>query len=154
MAIRYTYKEYKDYPEATEISEFRERGKICLSAIALVLLIASIICLFLNFTETWPMIFVAIGSIAFFVYFFTKYDEVTEKKINKAIDKRRKMLKDIADSKYSCKYIKVLDEKKVGKCLVCGLSDKDLTLCEVKNDIGKRRVFICSECQNKYNSNS
>ena len=69
MAIRYTYKEYKDYPEATEISESRERGKIRLSSIVLVLLITSIICLFLNFTETWPMIFVAIGAIAFLFTF-------------------------------------------------------------------------------------
>jgi hypothetical protein len=150
MAIRYTYNEYKDFPEATEISESRERGKICFSAIALVLLIASFISLFIDFSGTWPMIFVAAGSIIFFVHLFTKYDEITDRKINKAIDKRKKMLKDIAESKYSCKHIKVLDERKFGKCLICKQSDKDLTLCEIKNDIGTRKIFICDDCQSKF----
>ena len=88
MALRYTYKVYDNFPEATEISESRERGAVCLSGIYGISLIASIICLIVDFSETWPMIFLGVASILSFLYLFYYYPRVTEQKIQKALVKR------------------------------------------------------------------
>ena len=152
--IRYTYKVYKDFPEATEISESRERNYVFLGDIYLLTLIASIICLIVDFSETWPMIFLAIASIASVYYLINYYPDVTEKKINKAIEKRLHMLEEIKNSKYVCKYIKILDSTKTGKCQICFAYDESLTLCKVKNDIGTRKIYLCDNCMNQYKDNS
>ena len=155
MAIKYWYKKYENYPEATEISESRERGKVCETGICIVLILASIIALlFFDIVETWPAIFMLIGAVLRFRYLCTRYDEITEEKIQKAISDRIIMLNDVANSTYKCKYIKQLNETKLGSCKICGLNEQSLLSCEIKNDIGKRKIFICSDCINKFKSNA
>lgn len=154
MALRYTYKVYDKFPEATEISESRERGFACLSVIHGLTLIASIICLVVDFSETWPMIFLGIASILSFIYLIYYYPSVTEKKIQKAIEKRKKMLQEISNSKYTCKFINCLNDVKSGKCQVCFTYNDYLGLYKVKNDIGMREIYLCQSCASKYKENS
>ena len=153
MAIKYTYTVYKDFPEATEISETRERIFAILCMLHPLTFIASIICLFVDFYATWPMIFLTILSILSILYLIRYYPVVTEKKIQKAINKRSKMLQEIKDSKYSCKYIKKLNKVKTGTCALCFSKNENIELCKVKNEIGTREIYLCRSCVSKYQDN-
>ena len=84
MAIKYqyTYTEYKDFPEATEISKSREGCVYPLFMLFSLALIASIIGLVLG---EWVAIFGLLISIAAFYYLFRIYPEITKRKIAKAI---------------------------------------------------------------------
>lgn len=150
MALRYTYKEYQDFPEATDISESRERGKACLLILGVVLIIASIICMIVDFSACWPMVFVLFGAILLFVYLFTKYDKITEHKIDKAITEKIELKEYAKNARFICDYIKPLGEKKIGKCLNCYKTQTSVTQCEIKNNIGKRNIPICDECLSNF----
>lgn len=153
MAIRYeyTYTEYKDFPEATEISKTREGCVYPLFMLFSLALIASIIGLLLG---ELVAILGLIASAAAFYYLFRIYPKVTERKIAKAIKRRLEMLDEIKNSKYKCKYIKVLDSTKNGTCFICFLKNKSLKLCKVKNNIGTREIYICESCMKQYQDNS
>ena len=102
----------------------------------------------------WSAIFGVIVSVAAFYYLFRIYPKVTERKIRKAINERIKLMEEIKNSKYKCKYIKVLNSEKCGTCFVCYLKNKDLKLCKIKNDIGTREIYICESCMKQYQDNS
>lgn len=153
MAIKYqyTYTEYKDFPEATEISKSREARVYPLFMLCCLSLVGFIIALIAG---EWSAIFGVIVSVAAFYYLFRIYPKVTERKIKKAIKERIELMEEIKNSKYKCKYIKVLNSEKCGTCLICYSKNKDLKLCKVKNDIGIREIYICESCKRQYEENS
>ena len=148
---QYTYTEYKDFPEATEISKSREAAWHPLSTICVFGVIASAVGLVVG---GWEAIFPLIISIYSTYYMFRIYPKVTERKIKKAIKERIELMKEIKNSKYKCKYIKVLNSEKCGTCFICYSKNKDLKLCKVKNDIGTREIYICESCKRQYEENS
>ena len=103
MAIKYqyTYTEYKDFPEATEISKSREARVYPLFMLCALLLLGSIIGIVLG---EWVAIFGLLISVADFYYLFRIYPKVTERKIEKAIKKRIKLIEKM--KKYKGEYIK------------------------------------------------
>ena len=151
MKYQYTYTEYKDFPEATAISQSREAAWHPLSTICVFVVIASAVGLVIG---GWEAIFPLIISIYGTYYMFRIYPKVTERKIKKAIKERIELMEEIKNSKYKCKYIKVLEPTKNGTCLVCFLKNKSLKLCKVKNNIGTREIYICESCMKQYQDNS
>lgn len=157
MKISYTYKEYANFPEATEISESRERTKrpkIIFLVIACFVMFNWLLGgMFETVFAYIAVILCLCASIAALVYMFTKYDEVTEKKIKKAIIARMQMMNEVADSKYKCKSLKTLGEAGVGKCLICYKKDVVLAKYRIKNNVGTRDLAICGECITKLQEN-
>ena len=87
IRFSYSYKEYKDYPEATEIS--KTRG-ILFTFYCIVLGFGVLSSIALLSIETWyEGIIGLILCIAGFVYLVTRYETVTERKIACAIFKRQ-----------------------------------------------------------------
>lgn len=152
MKYTYEYTKYKDFPEATEISKSREGSRFHLFGLDALLFIASVICLIVDFRGSWQMIFLLAISIGWFIYLVKYYDKVTEIKIQKAIRKRIEMMEDIASSTYRCKFVHVLGESMVGKCKICPAENSNLTLCKIKNDMGTRSIYVCSDCIRKFQS--
>lgn len=87
MKYSINYYEFKNCPEATEISKNRQTMQFYL-------LIACVACLFiclpLSFVDSadrWIAICGIIISVLGFVYLFTHYNKVTKRKIEKALSK-------------------------------------------------------------------
>lgn len=150
MKIYYNYTEYKDFPEATEISESRARNGTLLFMCCFLGLLMSFLLLF-SFPED---LISGILAILFFsaslIYLVKFYPKATERKIQKAIEDSIKLKEEIATSKYKCRYIKVLAEHTSGTCNVCYEKNRALTLCKIKNDIGTRKIYTCDCCIRKF----
>lgn len=154
MGIKYTYKKYEGYEEATNISYRREGMKVHAMGLCTFCFVFSIIAMCVDISKAWGFIFVTLASALWFVYLITKYDKVTENKIARAISKQEKeqyeLKKYIETSKYTCKEIKVCDKHSSGICAKCQQKNEVLTLCKVKNNIGVREIYICDNCIGKY----
>ena len=154
MAIHYKYRVYEDYPKATAISESRERGFACLTVLFSLGAIASVICLFADFSEMWPMIFVLIFFVLSLVYLCTYYQEVTERKIRKAIEEKDKLMEEIRNPSYACQSIKFVSSRNPGMCNMCLRKNVELAICEIKYRKGSNLMPICKDCISKFESNS
>lgn len=154
MAIYYKYRVYEDCPKATAISEFRERCFTCLSVLFGLGIIASVICLFADFSEMWPMIFVLIFCVLSSVYLCTHYQKVTERKIRKAIEEKNKMMEEIRNPSYSCQSIQLVSPRSPGMCNMCLRKNVELAICEIKYRKGSNLMPICKDCISKFESNS
>lgn len=55
--------------------------------------------------------------------------------------------------RYLCKSIIRKNESKLGKCMMCK-TDAELLLCDIKNNIGTRTLYICDECYKKFSKYS
>lgn len=154
MKYTYSYTKYEGYPEATEISESRERRKTPLILLNFWMVVLWLVLLFgVGFNTIWEYLLAILilgAPVASTVYVFTYYDKVTEKKINKAIKKRDIMEVEIAASKYKCKSLKLLDDIGTGKCWICYNKDVRVMRYRIKNDIGVRDIPICNDCVEKF----
>jgi protein-S-isoprenylcysteine O-methyltransferase Ste14 len=94
MRFQYTYKSYRGYPEATEISRDREEKKIPLTILSGLLVIVGLIALFVDFMNSWyiALCLLALGGLGIF-YIIKYYDIVTERKVKRAIKRRDEMIK-------------------------------------------------------------
>lgn len=161
MALHYRYTEYEDYPEATAISEFRSRGRVCLSQLFVWGIIINVLLLFaspmsvLDWIGSLSLIALCIGGLFYLIKY---YDAVTEKKIKKAIEKsiaeNKKTQEHLNASRYFCSGIAVSDKHSTCMCNVCYLPNVRTTLCEIKDPPHTRTTFICDSCINKFKSNA
>ena len=155
MKIRYSYTEYKDYPEATEISKLRG---ILFTFYSIALgfgFFNSIVLLTLDFIANW---YIGIPGIILcllgFWYLVTGYDEVTKRKIALAIERQNQQeTENELDEEYLCLYICRLENYKGGYCEKCSKNSRKLRECTVREKHGKNNVFICESCINKYMDN-
>lgn len=161
MRIRYRYKEYKDFPEATEISKERERRKANLEFLLPFEIIFTICMIVVAIIGMHPVsillsIFLLLSTV-YSVYTLRHYDKRTEDKINKVISdtiKEKVELKEyLTNSKYQCKNIVHKKEFKNGKCLTCHNLCENLEKCRIKNNVGTREIFICKECIANFEAN-
>ena len=86
MKVSYTYTEYKDCPEATEISKNREMTGYFLRQMCFCLLVVSVI---LAITSSEDFVSSILGILLFgapYIYMIKVYPKVTQKKIKKAIE--------------------------------------------------------------------
>ena len=154
MKIRYSYKEYKDHPEATEISKMRGIGFTFYSIALGFGILISIALLITDFLENW---YIGIPGIilclAGFVYLVTQYDKVTERKIAKSINEKNRIEQEKIDEEYACLYIYRLDSYKSGHCGKCGKHSANLRECAVKDRYGEDAVYLCDSCIARYMRN-
>ena len=152
--IRYEYTEYKDYPEATAISESRSRNAQFVMIFSGFGILISLVCLFVSFADTWPMIFLLlICVLGLFSLFSGHYDVVTQKKIKKAIADRDKLMEEIRNPSYNCKAIKIVMKQKQGKCYMCKKNNCELFLCDIKRQKGSSVIPVCNDCVVRFKSN-
>ncbi len=88
MKYNINYNEYKNCPKATEISKSRAKMQFYLFMICIACLF---LCLPLSFVESadrWIAICGSVVSVLGIVYLFTRYNKVTERKINNALSKK------------------------------------------------------------------
>lgn len=150
--FRYTYSEYKDFPEATQISKTRAELLHFWTFVlfSCYLVSAGLIFAADNLVDRFIGIFLLIFSICFSVYLFKYYDIVTEKKIRKAIEQQIQIERDATVGKYKCLSIKILNASFTGTCMMCNNPRAPLTLCKIKKDIGTRELHICEHCIRKF----
>lgn len=150
IRINYQYKEYKDYPEATAISESRERNRVFIGMFCILGIALSFIFLLLD----WSAIFLAIFCGVVLVYLKRYYDTVTQKKIAKAIADRDKMMDEINNPTYDCQAIKIVMKRPAGKCSMCHIPDVELFLCDIKRSKKSTSVIpVCNSCINRFKAN-
>ena len=154
MKIRYSYNEYKGYPEATEISKSRGIALTFYSIALGLAILFSIIALIADFVASW---YIAIPVIVLsglgFWYLVTRYNTVTERKVAKAIAEKNKEKQKKLAEKYACLYIYRLDNYKRGRCKKCGAASEILRECIVKDRDGDGIIFLCNACITKYMQN-
>lgn len=161
IKYRYQYKEYKDFPIATEISESRERRKPLLRfsscAFSCLLLPAFIGNLLILSPIAILLFFLSALSVLTTIYAFAYYDQHTEKIIKKHIQQtiaeKAEVAKHLKESKYLCKSIKHTGRFQSGKCMICFIHNPQLEICKIKNEMGTREIPICKECIEKFETN-
>ena len=154
MKIKYQYTEYKDFPEATEVSKDRARLAITLSILFCSCLAMSLIFLLTLEEDRISSALMLVFSLAGLYYLRNYYQKATEKKIKKVIQQKLEMENEIKNSKYKCKYIHLSDKCSQGTCQSCYGKDQQITLCKIKNDIGTRDIYVCKSCIEKYQASS
>ena len=160
MAVRipYTYTVYENYPEATAISEDRNKNKVLLGMLAITFLFLEVL-LFLALAEDFwaelPTFILICGGLGLFLfYLYRYYDVVTEKKIKKAIQKRDQLLWEINHPTYDCKAIKIVMKRPAGKCHMCKSDNVDLFLCDIKHTKKSTSVIpVCNACIDRFKAN-
>lgn len=150
MKLYYTYSEFKDCPEATEVSKNRAFLGTILTMASFINLFLSIIFLFAFVSEDWTVILYAVVSIVPVIYMLKYYPIVTDRKIRKAIVDSHNLKSSIAASKYNCQRISLSNQHATGSCRVCLENNKPLILCTIENDIGTQDIYICDSCISKF----
>ena len=88
--ISWQYKEYKGYPEATEISQARAKSKRLIEEVVFLVFLLVLIMAIINFGNNVLLsILLIVGLVVAFLIYMrisSKYDETTEKMIKKVID--------------------------------------------------------------------
>lgn len=87
MKIRYQYCEYKNCPEATQISKSRAFWGIILGGLSFCGFLVSLILMFTSPEDWMEGIIVCLVFGALFAYMFIQYPKVTHRKIQEAIDR-------------------------------------------------------------------
>lgn len=146
--IEYKYKEYPNFPEATELS--RERGEL---KARLRIFSGFLIAFGVIFLVAWyvsiPLLLLAIGL----KYYLKKhYDDATDRKVLKLMHEINENKRDRLENKYQCKFIKKTDNYMKGKCLVCFAQSDNLCQCRIKNSVGVRDIYICDSCISQFES--
>lgn len=150
MKITYYYNEYKDFPEATRISESRAFLGFILSGAAICFLILSVVLMFSYPEDLLSGIVCVILALSACVYMFNRYPKVTERKIEQAIHDSLTQKERLASSRHQCKKIDVSSKRIKGTCNVCYEKEQELTFCTIKQDSGTRSIYVCSECISKF----
>ena len=86
IKISYTYTEFKDCPEATEVSQSRAKSRTYQSIACGFLFLLSLLFCFEKSADQWISICGVIACPIWFVYLVFFYDRTTSKKIKKAIE--------------------------------------------------------------------
>jgi hypothetical protein len=82
IRIKYTYTVYEDVEAATEISQSRARNAQFIMMWSGFGILASLICLFVDFAKTWPMLFLLLVCVLGVVSLCSgHYDAVTQRKL-------------------------------------------------------------------------
>lgn len=84
--IPYSYTEFMNCPEATEISHSRERRKVYHHLWCELLFFMSILFCFVDSADRWIAICGVIICPIWFIYLIKFYDKVTNKKIKQALE--------------------------------------------------------------------
>ena len=154
MKIRYSYTEYPNCPEATEISKIRG---IAFTSYIIVLSLAvffSIASLILDFGANWYIaIPIIIVCIVCYIYLLLGYETATQRQVAKAIEEKNQAIQKKIAEEYRCLYVFPLDSYKNGHCEKCHAFHENLRECIVKDKEGERFVFICNSCITRYNQN-
>ena len=154
MKIRFYYKEYKDYPEATKISKFRGILWTFYSIALSFTILFAIVSLIEDFSTSWYIaIPLLILCIITFGYLLSGYPAATERKIARVINGKNQATKKMIEEKYKCLYIYHLDTYKRGHCEKCGIVSEHLRECAVKDRDGDQVLYLCSSCITKYTQN-
>ena len=88
--IPYTYTEFQNCPQATEISRSREEGKLRQSLWSGILFVFCLIFCFVDSGDRWIAICGAIICPLWFLYLMFFYDRTTNKMIAEAIENSKK----------------------------------------------------------------
>ena len=89
--IPYTYTEFKNCPEATEISHSRERGKVYHYLWCGLLFVLSILFCFIDSADRWIAVCGVVLCPIWFIYLIKFYDNVTNKEIKQALERSNEM---------------------------------------------------------------
>ena len=147
--IQYTYTVYEDLEKATEISESRARNAQYIMMFSSFGIIASLICLFVDFSETWPMLFLLLVCVAGIVSLFSgHYDAVTQKKINKAITKYISGNRQFIESDKKIDALDIAAEIVVKPCMGCG-NLSHTQRCVIRKNGHAIGLPLCKECISK-----
>lgn len=153
MKIQYSYKVYKDFPEATEISESRERSGTMLSILFGSWFVVSLVLAF-TVCETasdWIEAILSILVSGLLIWYMRyRYPKRTEQLIQESIRNQIDLKENWEEIKFRCKAITLREgDCKEGTCFTC-YQKNTLTRCKVKQDAGKRDIYICQACMDKF----
>ena len=152
IRIKYTYTVYEDLEAATEISKSRARNAQFIMMWSGFGILASLICLFVDFSETWPMLFLLLVCVLGMVSLFSgHYDAVTQKKINKAITKYISGNRKFIESDKKIDSMDISNESITKMCMGCGVVDRTQR-CVVRKNVHKITLPLCEKCISKLNS--
>lgn len=117
MAIKltYLYKEYKDCPEATEISRSRSSAKGYYGIFCIITFILSILFCSVDSADRWIAICGVILCPVWFVYLLKFYDKKTDVMIKQALESKSKVI--IEEKPTEVNYINQYQQKNNGKKL-------------------------------------
>ena len=87
--ITFYYTEFKNCPEATEISYSRERGKIYQYMFCVLIFIMSLLFVFCDSADRWLAVCGVILCPVWFVYLMKYYDDTTNKMIKQALERNK-----------------------------------------------------------------
>ena len=149
LRIKYSYSVYEDFQEATAISESRARNAQFIIMFCGFGILASLICLLVDFSATWPMIFLLLVCVIGLVSLISgHYDAVTEKKVNNAIAKyisgNRKFIE--SDKKVDALDVSATVISK--QCVGCGNFSRTRR-CVVRKNGHAISLPLCEECISK-----
>ena len=161
MKIRYSYTKYTNCPKATEISKSRAQASTFYSMALGFISFFSVLTLLVDFLSCW---YISIPLLALcvlgFWYLFTRYDNVTQRLVDEAIEEHKQAIekqnqarqKIITDA-YRCSYIYCLHNYKCGRCEKCSASSPNLRECLIGDKNGGGSKFLCNSCITRYNQN-
>lgn len=156
MTIFYEYVEYKNCPEATNISQRRSLSQKKQSGFAFLLFLMGLLgTIFGDFSF---LILLAI-SILWYWYLFKIHPKVTERQIQEALNRQKLMNEKLVNTKliklnYSCYSIKETGDTIFGVCRHCRKENVFLVRCAIKNEIGTKYRYLCKECISNFKSES
>ena len=149
IRIKYTYTVYEDLEAATEISKSRARNAQFIMMWSGFGILASLICLFVDFSETWPMLFLLLVCVLGMVSLFSgHYDAVTQKKINQAIAKYISGNKHFIESDKKIDSIDIASRIIVKHCMGCG-NVAPTQRCVIRKNGHAIGLPLCEKCISK-----
>lgn len=86
IKIRYSYKEFQNCPQATEVSHSREKSKLYQSLCCTSLFLICLLFCFVDSADRWFAICGVIACILWFIYLIVFYGRKTNKLIEEAIE--------------------------------------------------------------------
>jgi len=142
MAIKltYMYKEYKDSPEATEISRSRSSAKGYYGILCIITFILSILFCSSDSADRWISICGVILCPVWFIYLLKFYDKKTDVMIKQVLESKPKVV--VEDKQIETNYINQYQQKNNGK------KSKEVKQC--------RRWYYeleCLQCGHKHYAN-
>lgn len=146
IRIKYTYTVYEDVEVATEISKSRARNAQFIMMWSGFGILASLICLFVDFAETWPMLFLLLVCVLGVVSLFSgHYDTVTQKKIDNAITKYISGNKHFIESDKKIDSMDIASRIIVKQCMGCG-NIAPTQSCVMRKNSHAISLPLCEKC--------
>ena len=146
IKIQYSYRNFANFPKATQISKDREKAKSLLLFWGGVILVLSFI---LIVEDPLIGIILLLLSLFLILYLCTSYDKQTEKKIMKAIAEQISSQQMVRDTMYMCDGLTYLHDIGFGQCMICFDRQVRVARYRVKQSSVTREIPICECCYNK-----